>query len=136
MGLIKRVVDFGLWLLPIFGVGPQEQKPFSLFPEHRTASQSPSVQGPLIAAPCVNSPENRACWKDGFDIHTDYESANGIPPGELVEVSIYSTHHIHTLTLKQYDLTLTNGLAYPDGYLVPSMLINGMLPQISNPRQS
>lgn len=34
---------------------------------------------------CVNSPHSRACWKDGFDLHTDYEY--DIPPGKLVEVN-------------------------------------------------
>jgi hypothetical protein len=33
---------------------------------------------------CVNGPQSRQCWKNGFDINTDYEAQ--APPGKLVEV--------------------------------------------------
>ena len=33
---------------------------------------------------CTHSPKDRACWKDGFNINTDYEYE--IPKGKLVEV--------------------------------------------------
>lgn len=36
---------------------------------------------------CTHSPEDRACWKDGFNINTDYEYE--IPNGKLVEVCIF-----------------------------------------------
>lgn len=35
---------------------------------------------------CKHGPHSRGCWKDGFDINTDYEKK--IPPGKLVEVGI------------------------------------------------
>lgn len=34
---------------------------------------------------CVNTPDTRSCWLDGFDINTDYEVE--APQGKLVEVN-------------------------------------------------
>lgn len=36
---------------------------------------------------CVNGPISRSCWRDGFDIFTDYNDVSNTPPGKLVEVS-------------------------------------------------
>ncbi|RMD39160.1 hypothetical protein DV735_g5969, partial [Chaetothyriales sp. CBS 134920] len=68
---------------------------------------------PALAAPeygCVYSTSNRQCWKDGFNINTDYEAH--IPAGKLVE----------------YDLTISNAVMAPDGYLTNVTVINGQYP--------
>ncbi|KAJ5758378.1 Multicopper oxidase type 2 [Penicillium odoratum] len=58
---------------------------------------------------CVHYPHSRKCWLPGFDI-TDYEKE--IPPGGLVE----------------YELTVSNQVISPDGYLTNGMVINGQYP--------
>jgi hypothetical protein len=35
---------------------------------------------------CTHGPNSRGCWKDGFDILSDYTNNSVIPPGKLVEV--------------------------------------------------
>jgi hypothetical protein len=70
-------------------------------------------QQPLIASKasgCVNDPQNRNCWKDGFDIKTDYEAF--IPEGKLVE----------------YHFTISEAEIAPDGYLTNVTLVNGQFP--------
>ncbi|KAF7585482.1 hypothetical protein BBP40_010820 [Aspergillus hancockii] len=37
---------------------------------------------------CINSPSSRSCWRDGFDIQTDYTDPKNVPPGKLVERTI------------------------------------------------
>ncbi|RMZ84339.1 hypothetical protein DV738_g542, partial [Chaetothyriales sp. CBS 135597] len=67
----------------------------------------------VLAAPeygCVYSPSKRQCWRDGFDINTDYEVH--VPLGKLVE----------------YELTISNAVIAPDGYLANATLINGQYP--------
>jgi hypothetical protein len=41
---------------------------------------------PATGGACVHSPTTRHCWRDGFDLYTDYEKL--VPEGKLVEVSI------------------------------------------------
>ncbi|KAI0601470.1 laccase [Biscogniauxia sp. FL1348] len=58
-----------------------------------------------------NTPDNRACWSDGFDINTDYEK--NIPDG----------------VTRVYDLVITNVTSFaPDGYAKGAMLVNGTFP--------
>ncbi|KAF5617570.1 laccase precursor [Fusarium tjaetaba] len=57
-----------------------------------------------------NSPTNRRCWSNGFDIHTDYEEV--IPEGKVRKFLLY----------------VTNERIAPDGYLVDRMLFNGTYP--------
>ena len=35
---------------------------------------------------CVHGPGSRSCWRDGFNIFTDYNDVSNTPPGKLVEV--------------------------------------------------
>lgn len=35
---------------------------------------------------CTHGPNDRGCWKDGFNILSDYTNNSIIPPGRLVEV--------------------------------------------------
>lgn len=49
---------------------------------------------------CVHSPQSRDCWRDGFNINTDYEAH--VPPGKLVEVGCPQPRHQlskHLLTM-------------------------------------
>ena len=49
-----------------------------------------SPRGLEKRAPTCNTPSNRACWSDGFDINTDYETK--IPDtGVTVNVSVRGT---------------------------------------------
>ncbi|KAI5923151.1 laccase [Camillea tinctor] len=58
-----------------------------------------------------NTPENRSCWSDGFDINTDYDT--NIPVG----------------VTREYDLVITNVTSFaPDGYAKGAMLVNGTFP--------
>ncbi|KAI1499873.1 laccase [Biscogniauxia marginata] len=58
-----------------------------------------------------NTPDNRACWSDGFDINTDYDRY--IPQG----------------ITRNIDLVITNVSSFaPDGYEKSAMLINGTFP--------
>lgn len=59
---------------------------------------------------CTHGPQDRACWKDGFDINTDYEYK--IPDGKLVE----------------YHFTISEAEIAPDGYLTNVTLVNGQFP--------
>ncbi|PYH85727.1 putative extracellular dihydrogeodin oxidase/laccase [Aspergillus uvarum CBS 121591] len=61
---------------------------------------------------CRNSPTSRNCWKDGFDILTDYTDTTQVPPGKLVE----------------YNLTLSQQVIAPDGYEKLGMVVNGQFP--------
>ena len=47
---------------------------------------------------CKNSPERRDCWKQGFDINSDYEQV--VPKGRLREV------HIHCLFASSLEMAL------------------------------
>ena len=60
MPALRRLLDAGLSLLSILG-------------------KRDSNNGQ-----CVNTPDSRGCWRDGFDINTDYEVE--VPQGKLVEV--------------------------------------------------
>jgi hypothetical protein len=35
---------------------------------------------------CTYGPHSRGCWRDGFDILSDYTNNSVIPPGKVVEV--------------------------------------------------
>ncbi|KAK9582387.1 hypothetical protein V6Z93_008722 [Aspergillus fumigatus] len=58
---------------------------------------------------CRNTPNSRGCWKDGFDILTDYTDPKRAPPGKLVE----------------YNLTVSQQVIAPDGYEKLGMVANG-----------
>lgn len=101
MGFFKRLCDFAIWLLPVPGYETLDQKPLQLFPSVGNPTENAHIG-------CLNSPQTRNCWIDGFDINTDYESI--VPPG----------------VLREYDFTLSNKIIAPDGYLVDGMVINGL----------
>ncbi|KAH1327804.1 hypothetical protein KXV70_009033 [Aspergillus fumigatus] len=61
---------------------------------------------------CRNTPNSRGCWKDGFDILTDYTDPKRAPPGKLVE----------------YNLTVSQQVIAPDGYEKLGMVANGQFP--------
>jgi hypothetical protein len=44
----------------------------------------------VIPKNCTYGPNSRGCWRDGFDILSDYTNNSVIPPGKLVEVWAYS----------------------------------------------
>jgi hypothetical protein len=48
--------------------------------------QAVATRAPL-PKDCRNTPTSRGCWKDGFDILSDYTDPKLVPPGKLVEVS-------------------------------------------------
>lgn len=60
---------------------------------------------------CVNSPTNRQCWSEGFNISTDYYS-----------------HVPDTGITREYWFNIENTTASPDGVEVPVQLINGSFP--------
>jgi hypothetical protein len=107
MGFFKRLCDFAIWLLPLPGYETSDQKPLQLFPSIGKPTEN-------VHSGCVNSPQTRGCWVDGFDINTDYESK--VPPG----------------VLREYDFTLSNQIIAPDGYLVDGMIINGLFTNLVN----
>ncbi|KAA8646581.1 oxidoreductase tpcJ [Aspergillus tanneri] len=61
---------------------------------------------------CINSPSSRNCWRDGFDIQTDYTDLKNVPQGKLVE----------------YDLTVSQQTISPDGYERLGTVFNGQYP--------
>lgn len=67
MPAIRRLVDLGLSLLPVFGRKDSDYRN------------------------CVNTAQSRGCWRDGFNINTDYEVE--VPPGKLVEVKFIILRH-------------------------------------------
>lgn len=78
---------------------------------------------------CVHSPRDRSCWHDGFNINTDYEAH--IPPGKLVEVNsptCLAPNFLDFPDHNQYDLTISNQVISPDGYLTNGTVINGQYP--------
>ncbi|KAJ5652889.1 extracellular dihydrogeodin oxidase/laccase [Penicillium longicatenatum] len=60
---------------------------------------------------CVNSASNRTCWKDGFDISTNYY--DNVPDTGVV---------------REYWFNIENTTAAPDGVELPAQLINGSFP--------
>ncbi|KAJ5594712.1 uncharacterized protein N7459_000920 [Penicillium hispanicum] len=60
---------------------------------------------------CVNSPSNRACWRDGFDLSTNYYDQ--VPDTGVV---------------REYWFNVENTTAAPDGVEMPVQLINGSFP--------
>lgn len=60
---------------------------------------------------CVNSPNNRKCWSEGFDIATNYYDQ--VP---------------NTGVTREYWFNIENTTAAPDGVEIPVQLINGSLP--------
>ncbi|CAM1508905.1 Fc.00g026440.m01.CDS01 [Cosmosporella sp. VM-42] len=88
----------------------------SLKEEDRFLAEIPSVNigvpaldvfdPPSIDGAC-NTPRNRQCWSEGFDIHTDYELQ--APKGVFI-------------------LDVTNEVIAPDGYNVQRMLFNKTYP--------
>ena len=62
-------------------------------------------------ATCVNSPTNRQCWSEGFNISTDYYA-----------------HVPETGVTREYWFNIENTTASPDGVEIPVQLINGSFP--------
>jgi hypothetical protein len=50
----------------------------------------PAFAGPVSYSPpeknCTYGPTSRSCWRDGFNILSDYTNHSIVPPGKLVEV--------------------------------------------------
>lgn len=74
-------------------------------------SSSGSSGSPSSDAACVNSPSNRACWTEGFDLSTNYYD-------EVPDTGV----------VREYWFNVENGTAAPDGYEMPVQLINGSFP--------
>ncbi|PYH68064.1 multicopper oxidase [Aspergillus vadensis CBS 113365] len=60
---------------------------------------------------CVNSPTNRACWRDGYNISTNYYE-------EVPDTGV----------TREYWFNVENTTAAPDGVELPVQLINGSFP--------
>ncbi|GME66055.1 Multicopper oxidase [Neofusicoccum parvum] len=60
---------------------------------------------------CINSPADRSCWSEGFDISTDYYES--VPDTGVV---------------REYWFNIENTTAAPDGVELPVQLINGSFP--------
>lgn len=60
---------------------------------------------------CTHSPSNRACWRDGHDLWTNYYE--DIPDTGVV---------------REYWFNIENTTAAPDGVELPVQLINGSFP--------
>ncbi|KAI2996955.1 CAZyme family AA1 [Aspergillus niger] len=60
---------------------------------------------------CVNSPTNRACWRDGYNISTNYYE-------EVPDTGV----------TREYWFNVENTTAAPDGVELPVQLINGTFP--------
>ncbi|CAI7599130.1 unnamed protein product [Penicillium crustosum] len=60
---------------------------------------------------CVNSASDRSCWKDGYDISTNYYD-------EVPDTGV----------VREYWLNVENTTAAPDGVEMPVQLINGSFP--------
>lgn len=60
---------------------------------------------------CVNSPSNRACWSEGFDLTTNYYE-------EAPDTGV----------VREYWFNIENTTAAPDGVEMPVQLINGSFP--------
>ncbi|KAJ5769689.1 hypothetical protein N7520_004248 [Penicillium odoratum] len=71
-----------------------------------------ALSGLVAAEDCVNAPDSRNCWRDGFDINTDYTDPANVPSGKLVE----------------YDLTVAQQIITPDGYERLGTVFNGQYP--------
>lgn len=69
---VARLVDLSIGYLATLG----SQSPANPASPGSTTSTSKD---------CIHSATSRDCWRDGFNLYTDYEQA--IPPGKLVEVS-------------------------------------------------
>ncbi|KXJ94871.1 Cupredoxin [Microdochium bolleyi] len=104
MGFFKRLVEF---LLLSFEFQDQTKLTPKIHGSGAVKSVSSSVESP--AGSC-NTPSNRNCWTDGFDIKTDYEKK--APEG----------------VIRDFYLEVTNTTIAPDGYRVPRMLFNGTYP--------
>ncbi|QLI68968.1 Dihydrogeodin oxidase [Metarhizium brunneum] len=65
---------------------------------------------PKANCSCTNSPQHRDCWRQGFNIHSDPDKV--VPKGRL----------------REYELTVTQELIAPDGYLVKGTVFNGQYP--------
>ncbi|KAJ6256138.1 Laccase-2 [Drechslerella dactyloides] len=61
----------------------------------------------------VDNSRDRSKWtRPEYDIHTDYEDLDKIPKG----------------VVRKYNLTITNEVIAPDGYLTEKMVVNGQYP--------
>lgn len=75
------------------------------------SAPSPSTSSSSTSSSCVNSPDTRSCWSDGFDLDTNYYEY--VPD---------------TNVTREYWFDIQNTTASPDGVELPVMLINGSLP--------
>ena len=60
---------------------------------------------------CVNSPTSRACWRDGYNLSTNYYE-------EVPDTGV----------VREYWFNVENTTAAPDGVELPVQLINGSFP--------
>ena len=74
-------------------------------------SDAASGKSTATGSPCkggVNGPKSRSCWKNGFNISTDFD-----------------VNWPETGVTRKYDFEITNGTAAPDGTPRITFLING-----------
>ncbi|KAI5919594.1 probing oxygen channels in Melanocarpus Albomyces laccase [Camillea tinctor] len=64
-----------------------------LFLGYARAIPSPLAELSTHDPGSCNTPSNRACWSNGFDIHTDYETKT--PPGKVKTFHLEITEHDH-----------------------------------------
>lgn len=71
-------------------------------------ASSPNISQPVG---CVNSPTSRACWRDGYNLSTNYYE-------EVPDTGV----------VREYWFNVENTTAAPDGVELPVQLINGSFP--------
>lgn len=76
-----------------------------------TALSASLPVNPTRDTSCVNSASDRSCWKDGYDISTNYYE-------EVPDTGV----------VREYWLNIENTTAAPDGIEMPVQLINGSFP--------
>ncbi|KAI0601194.1 probing oxygen channels in Melanocarpus Albomyces laccase [Biscogniauxia sp. FL1348] len=64
-----------------------------LFLGYARAIPSPLTELNTPGSGSCNTPSNRACWRDGFDIHTDYEIKT--PPGKVKKFHLEIAEYDH-----------------------------------------
>ncbi|KAI9698851.1 MAG: hypothetical protein M1820_007358 [Bogoriella megaspora] len=107
MGFWKRLVEYLYLGIDIPGQTRFTSEISAI--EYPSTPNVDALDAGSIKANC-NSPTNRQCWSEGFDINTDYELR--IPQG----------------VVRKFILDVTNETLAPDGYNVSRMLFNHSYP--------